>query len=219
MANATITTYAQDLSNVKLDTQQHTTTGAGTPAATLNYQDDIIFEMAAGAMPGVLVQVAAEFLPTVAGDTVFDLPTVDGARTLLEVFFDDRQLAFIRKDEAWSFDPEWRVTPTARPFGYVLDPEDRTQFSIFPPPKNDGDTIGASTPLGGPFPVGNVGIIYARTDLAFAGSTYRDLFLPMAFEVLSRELAMDSDHRDDEGAKNAHMLAEVFFKLSFPEAT
>jgi hypothetical protein len=197
MANATITTLTGAIATVTLDETQSDT-----------YQDEIIRELARLSIPWVLVQTGASFVATVRGQAVYNLPTTDGARTALMICFDDKQLAHARYDEAMFFDDAWRDSQ-ARPVAFLNDTINRAQFAAI-----------ALTPLDfTTWPDGNLTVIYAKSDTAFAGSSYSDTYLAMAFEVIARELGRDSDHTDPEAATLAKTLANVFWRLSFPEGS
>jgi hypothetical protein len=204
MSNAAITTIINDLGVVIT---------SNTP--TNNFQDDVIFEMARGAFGEVMPQVDASFIAVTAGTATYTLPTSSSARTPLLIFYDDFQLSRVTKDEAWSYRSDWRRTTSDKPVGYVLDPEDRTQFSLIPVPRRDGQSIGVTTPYNG-FAAENVLVIYTVSDVAFAGTTYDDLKLPIALEVLSRELGRDSDHKDELASQIARSLAQFFFEMFTP---
>jgi len=207
MANATITTLAGAIATVTLDATQSDT-----------YQDEIIRELARLSMPWVLVQTGASFVAAVRGQAVYSLPTADGARTALMICFDDKQLAHARYDEAMFFDDAWRDSQ-ARPVAFLNDTINRAQFAVVPTPPADGAAI-ALTPLDfTTWPDGNLTVIYAKSDTAFAGSSYNDTYLAMAFEIIARELGRDSDHTDPEAAALAKTLANVFWRLSFPEGS
>jgi hypothetical protein len=207
MANANITTIVTSLGLVTLDATQ-----------VNNFQDDVIFELARGAFGEVLAQVGAAFIAVTGGTATYALPAVaSGARTPLVVCFDDFQLAQVRKDEAWAHQVDWRNSPGVRPIGYVQDPEDRVNFSLVPVPRRDGATIGGSTPFTfTQWPADNITVIFAATDVTFSGTTYDDLKLPIALEVLSRELGRDSDHQDKLASQVARALAQFFFEMFNP---
>lgn len=205
MSNAAITTIITGLATVATD---------GT--ATNAFQDDVIFELARGAYPDVLAQVGAAFVAVTAETATYTIPTASNARTPLMIFHDTRQLFHVRKDEAWAYEAEWRDAPDPHVVGYVMEPEDRPNFALVPPPKVAGATIGGAVPTGATFPAGNILVVYAQSDTAFAGTTYDDLKLPVALEALSRELARDSDHQDKMAADVAHNLADFFFRMTVP---
>lgn len=205
MANATISTLASNISTVTLDTTQRDT-----------YQDEVILDIARLSMPWVLVQTGASFVAAVKGTAVYDLPTADGARTALMVIYDDEQLAHARYDETMMFDDAWRASES-RPVAFLNDTINRAKFAVVPTPDADGDAI-ALTPLDfTTWPNNNLTVIYAKSDTAFAGSSYSDTHLAMAFEIIARELGRDSDHSDPEAASLAKNMANVFWRLSFPE--
>ena len=203
MANASITTLITGLALVTTD---------GT--ATDSFQNDVIYELARGMYPGILGQTGASFIAAVADTARYTLPS--GAVLPLLVFYDINQIMRIRKDEAWSFDALWREAPAQVVVGYVQDPEDRSSFALIPPPKRAGDAIGAYTPFTAGWAGGNIAVIYSAAVVAFTGTTYDDLKLPIAFEVIARELARDSNHQDKVAADVAHNMASLFFSMFTP---
>lgn len=206
MSNAAITTIITSLAVISTD---------GT--STNSFQDDVIYELSRGSYPDVLATVGTAFIATVADQERYSIPTASAARTPLMIFWDDLQLLQLRKQEAWEYDQAWRDGPRPQVVGYTFDPEDRTAFSLVPPPSRAGATIGANTPLAvTTWPQENITIIYATSDTAFAGTTYDDLKLPIALEVLAREFARDSDHQDLAFTSYCHGLADFFFLMFNP---
>lgn len=205
MAHADINTILTGLALVDL-----------TQAITDDFQDDVMYELSRGAFPGLLVQTGASYVAVTGGTERYTLPTASNARTLLALFYDQTHLFQLRKDEAWAANAEWRDDPEPVVSGFIQDPEDRSSFSLVPPPKYDGETVGAATPFNGTWVEGNITAIYAEGDTAFGGATYIDLKMPIAFEVLAREFARDSDHQDKTAADVAHNMAELLFLMSNP---
>lgn len=204
MANATITTLIGQITTVTPDS-----------TATDSFQDNVFYELARLAFPGIIVQTAPTFVEAVKAQDTYDLPT--NHRTPLLVLFDERQLALARLDEARYFGQDWRRTP-GDPFAVILDPENRDQFALVPPPRADGEALGVETPLVfTDWPEGDITVISTVVDTAFAGTNYADTHLAVAFEVVARELGRDSDHMDDEAAKVAKQMANLFWRMSFPE--
>lgn len=203
MPNATVTSMLQSLATVTVDT-----------TATDNYQDEIIFEIARGGFKNVLMQTGTAFIHASSGVVTYTLASP--ARTILLLCYDKRQLATAKKDEAWMLDAAWRTSPQATPIAYTLDPEDRTQFALVPPPQETGDAPGGD-PTGTTFVERNITVVYTKTDLTIATGAYRDTLLPIAFEALSRELARDSDHQDKLASGVASNMAGFLFAMAFPE--
>jgi hypothetical protein len=206
MPNAAISTIVTNLATVSYDT-----------TARDNFEDGIINELARGANPGILAQVGTAFIAVTNATERYSLPVASGARTIITLHHDNVQLLQVRKDEAWHYDTSWRRTPARKTIGYVLDPEDRTSFSVIPPPIADGATIGGQTPTTiTAWPTGNITVIYANADTAFAGTTYDDLKMPIALETLQREFARDSNHQDNAFAESCGLLASIFYGMFMP---
>lgn len=207
MANATITTLINDLATVTINS-----------TATDDYQDEIFEEIARLAKLSIIVQTGAAFQQVTGGTATYTLPqSPQLARMLLALMYGPRQLAQSRKDEAWMLSEEWRASTAYAPIAYLQDPENRVQYTVVPPPKIDGATP-SGTPTGNTFVDQNLTIFYTYTDTAWSGATYADTHLPIAFEVLSRELSRDSDHQDTVAAEVAEKFAMFLFGLAFPES-
>lgn len=204
MPNAAISTLISQITTV-------------TPDATAvnNYQDNVFYEAARLTFPGVVIQTDAAFVQAVKGQATYTLPT--GHRIPLIFAFDERQLGFAKLDEARYYGADWRSTP-GDPFAVILDPEDRDKFALVPPPRADGEGVGISTPLVfTDWPSDDIMVISTTVNTDFDGTNYEDTHLAIAFEVIARELGRDSDHMDDEAAKAAKQMANVFWRMSFPE--
>jgi hypothetical protein len=131
--------------------------------------------------------------------------------------YDGGDLNLARKDEAWALDPAWRTSPKARPLAYLMDPENRTDFTLVPPPIVSGIAPAGSPVTADAFEPMNLVAIYARTDLTLEDGPYRDLQLPLALETVARELGRDSDHQDRSASEIAHKLADFFARMALPE--
>lgn len=206
MPNATIDTIIDTLGTVALD---------GT--ATDTYQDEVFAMLARLGLPGILVQVDVAFLAATAATAEYTLPT--GHRTPLILGYDELQMQGVRHDEAQYFNPAWR-DQLGYPIAYTFDPVNRDRFQVVPVPQVTGATIGASTPVTfTTFPAGNFLVISAISDTTYSGTTYVDTFLAVAFEVLAREFARDSDHHDPDASAIAAQMANLFWRMSFPEVS
>src|SRR5262249_13959361 len=162
MSNAAITTLVNNFACVTVDT-----------TAQQTFQDEVINELARGGWPGIIGQVGTAFIAVTRATNRYSLPSATGARTILAVFYDDTQLLQINKQEVRAYEEAWRRTPQRKPIGYCLDPEDRVSFSLVPSADRDGQTIGGNTPTNiTAWPEGNLTVIYANADTAFAGTTY-----------------------------------------------
>ncbi len=211
MPSSTITTLVQQLDVIPVDS-----------TAQGNFQDEIIYELARGRFPRVVPpQTGAVFLAVTASTERYTVATASPNfhRTPIAICYDTRQLAQIRKEEAWEYLEAWRRSPRSTVVGFTMDPEDRVSFSVVPPPRRNGDAIGSNTPTSiTTWPSGNLTVIATRSDTTFPGSTYSDYQLPIALETLAREFARDSDHQDTTFAQVCRQLAQFFFAMTTPLA-
>lgn len=207
MANAAISTLINNISTVVVDA-----------TASNNYQDELYYELARLANPKTLVQTGAAFIAATRGATSYTLPsTAPAHRTGLIVFYSDTALSLARYDEAHYFDPMWKDS-LGKPVVFLQDTSDRDKFFAIPAPDHDGQAIGGATPITfTTWPAENFTVISAVTDLTYAGTSYADTHLAVAFEVIARELARDSDHMDLDAAALAKQMADFFWTLSFPK--
>lgn len=170
-----VLTLAQDLS-----LQQ------GDPATASALYDEAVL-----ALHGRPLLVGMTFLEHDAENSVYDVP--DAALELLAVFYDDRQLSSMTRQAIESIQPDWRDR-RGPPRAFVTETEGDRRFRLWPVP----DT--ASTPesfvFGEPFGRDYPGYIL----VVLATEARRDvpawLELPLALEVLGREFARESNHRD-----------------------
>jgi hypothetical protein len=207
MSSATVTALANRIAGLTLT----------DATAVANYQDDIFFEIARGALPGITVQVAASFLAATRNTAQYALATGSGHRTLLMLIYDDTQLSQADFEELYATDPEWRDHPGC-PVAFTLDPVDRDKYQLMPPPDQDSGTVAGSPTSFTTWPTNVITTIVTRTDVAWSGTPYADTIMPVAFEVLAREFSRDSDHKDEALAKMSKQMAQLFWKLSFPSA-
>lgn len=205
MPNATIRTLINELATVPLDT-----TAADT------YQDETFLEIARLSRGNdVVLNTNAAFVAALSGVAIYSLPAT--ARQALMVVYDDTQLAAARYDEAHYFDPAWRSTP-GRPVAVMNDTIDRTKFAIIPPPREDGGNFGVDTPLSfTTWTQGNFSVVFTYNDNTLAGPNVVDVYPAIAFDVISKELGRDSDHMDPDLANAARQMADIFWRLSFPQ--
>lgn len=221
MPSASITQTLFDLSVIPITTSASYPNTDQTP--TDNAQNDVFFELSRGMFEDVLAKAGADFIAVTARTRRYTLPTT--AKLPLAIFYGPRYLYQIRKDESWATDPFMQQTQADHVVGVIFDPENRTQFALVPPPSHDGRAINpGDTPLNftGVFPEGNVTVLYTRSDLAFPGdlapeSTYSDLQLPIAIEVMAREYERDSNHQDSNFAQVCHTVAKFFFGMFVPK--
>lgn len=208
MPNATINTLIGQIATVSL---------SSTPLN--NYQDELIRELARGALPNAQGQTEAAFVGITEGVSLYTIPfSTTALRTILMLFFDEQQLGLTSYEEAQAFDPSWRAR-FGKPIVYLLETIDRTKFLLIPTPDEDSGSPGLNTPVSitTTYPTGIVTIIGLKANLAYDETTLTDTFLPFAFTVLAREMGRDSDHIDPEMSAAAQQMATFLWQMSYPE--
>lgn len=208
MANAAVTTLINRIVGSSISTLIDS-------AATDNYQNDVILEIARGAFPGFLAQTDAAFIALTRNTVEYDFPS--GFRLPLMICFDDTQLAHARFDEALNFSQDWRNT-AEKPIAFIQDPVDRDKFEIIPPSNYESAGV-AGTPLAPPTPWPTEALTFIGTEsnTLWAESCLADTHLALAFEVIAREFSRDSDHKDSDLAALAKSFASIFWQMSFAE--
>ena len=171
--------------------------------ATTQYYVDVVEELGFEYAP----LTGAAYVATTQGTKNYTLPTA--AQRGLAFFYDDNQLYFADKNELAASDENWE-TRQGSPIVITFDHTDQRTFDIVPVPDQAGDAIGASTPFTAD--IGNViTVIYANNP----DDVHSWEELPVALEILSREFARDSAHKDENAAKAWKGLAELFYQLVF----
>lgn len=163
------------------------------------FYDDIVDEL--GTTSDWLT--VASIVTGVAGQAVYDVPAL-GARPLA-VLYDDRELFPETRRGLETLDPQWRDRE-GPPRAYLKDTTG-DEVTLYPKPTTAGSTFVPlfGNPLGQDYPGENVVMIHteARTD------TPEWMRLWIALEILAREFAYDSDHRDPAFATSAKALANL----------
>ena len=168
------------------------------------YYDDIIYDL--GKRPWL---TEASLIATVAGTSVYT-PADDLIR-LLYVFYDNRHLYESSARELEStFGPNWRDR-RGTPVAYYVEDESSLDFRLVPEPEvNSKDfSFVFGSPMGLDFPEYAVAVIHTRTveDLPVW------LELPVAFEILFREFARQSDHQDPTFAVTCKQIADLLMMM------
>jgi len=155
--------------------------------------------------------ITANLLPTSTDTFEYDPPeqTVE----LRGVFYDDRWLYKEGLRNIGAVNPQWR-DERGTPRAYVIEDESNTKFRLYPKPDKDSkDFIFMfGSPLGLDFPEYAVLVLYTelREDLPVW------MEMPVAFEILAREFARESDHTDQVFAKTCRAISELLFKMVGP---
>jgi len=167
--------------------------------AITRYYDDLIFEL------GRVTEVATQAsLIESTGAFRYTLP--NAAIKLIAVFFDAKELYKLSMLELFADDPEWRFRH-GPPFGYWIENEPIERFVVYPAPITFSGSVSGGN-LGSSFIRDAITAIYTedRADMP------EWLELAIAVEIASRELAMESNHKDLEASGLLRALSNVLFK-------
>lgn len=150
----------------------------------------------------------ASLLTTTANTGTYRLPA-DGIR-LLGVFYGDELLDRVALRTLEAYDPHWRDA-AGTPIAYTVEDETTNEFRLFPVPTVPSQDF--IFLFGSPF-----GADFAERAVAVVHTERRDdlplwLELPVAFDVLAREFARESDHRDPAFAEVARRLAATMYQM------
>lgn len=155
------------------------------------------------------VIVGAHLIPVIADTAVYELP--DDTIDLLGVFYGDMFLNEAPIQEVESFAGlSWR-SRRGTPIAYVVEQESSRDFRLFPTPDQPSSDIDFA--FGSPF-----GHDYPEGVIAALCSEKRDelpewLELPIAFEILAREYARESDHQNKAFSEVCRITSAVFLTM------
>lgn len=170
---------------------------ADTTAIT-RYYDDVTFEL--GRSTDLNTQATLIESTTAARYT---LPAA--AIKLFTVFYDDAELYKISINELYAVDPGWRLRHGV-PYGYWQENEPFERFVLYPAPQTPSGSV-SSGDFGTAFVKDAVTAIYTEDRADVPGW----IEFPVALEVASRELAMESRHKDLVASALFRGLANVLF--------
>lgn len=156
-----------------------------------------------------LVEVA--LIATTAGTSQYAPP--EPVIELLCVYYDDRLLSKERVRALEAVNPNWR-DERGTPRAYVVEDESNTRFRLYPKPEVDSkDFIFMfGSPLGLDFPEYAVAAVLTelREDLPLW------LEMPVAFAILAREFARESDHTDMAFADACKKVSQILMQMVGP---
>lgn len=175
-------------------------------AMVLRYYDEIIDDLS---RDEILTNV--ELIGVNALDSTYEIPAT--ANELLGVFHGDRFLNRSTRQGVETFQGiDWRNRSAAQPFAYVEEHEPKRAFRLFPVPtlaSGDFNFAGFGAPFGLDYPArAVVTLVTERRD-----NIPSWLDLPVAFEILAREFARESDHQDVGFAQVCKEAAGLFFSM------
>jgi hypothetical protein len=192
VAKANVTTLVDDLAVSVEDND-----------ATSDYYDDIVEELGFHQMP----LMGADYVAGVAGQLAYTLPTA--AVRGVAFIYDDTQLYKSDKRDLEMLDDYWRKRQ-GHPAVVSFSDTDQRKFDVVPIPEVSGTAFGSDDPFDA-FYANNLTVIYSNR----ATDVHSWEELPVALEILSREFARDSEHKDLRAAKSWKTLADVFAKLVY----
>jgi hypothetical protein len=196
MSKASIISLVNDLS-----------LGLADPNLIDDYFYDIIHDL--GDREVLLDATLTPVDPTSTTHPVYPIP--ETAVKLFGVFYGERYLARATLLEVEAFAGiNWRDI-RGEPFAFVVESENERYFRLFPNPQEPTDAL--VFPTGVPF-----GLDYPRNAMAVVASMIRDdipewLELPITMEIMGREFARESDHKDNEFAQICKAAAQLFFGM------
>jgi len=185
---------------------QELSTNQADATAIIKYYEEIVADL--GRDDWLIV---AEILAVTADTFEYDPP--DTTADLKGVFYDDRWLYKENLRALEVINPNWR-DERGTPRAYVIEDESNHKFRLYPTPdRNSKDFIPIfGSPLGMDFPEYSVVVLITelRTDLP------PWLEQPVAWEIIAREFARESDHTDATLAKVAHQISQRMLEMVGP---
>lgn len=129
---------------------------------------------------------------------------------LLQVFYDDEILSRESRSTILYYHPNWK-DEYSTPLSYVADTETTKTFRLYPRPlvSSSDFTWLTGSPFGKDFPDYAVGAIH--TEMRDDTPDWMDL--PIALQILSKEFAQESRHKDLEAAKAAKIMSETLLSV------
>jgi hypothetical protein len=185
---------------------QELCTNQADPTAIIKYYNEFVADLGRGDWLTVPV-----ILPVTAGTFEYNPPDV--IADLKGVFYDDRWLYKENLRALEAINPHWR-DESGTPRAYIVEDESNHKFRIYPKPDRDSkDFIPIfGSPLGLDFP--EYSVVVLMTEIRIDLPTW--LEMPVAWEVLSREFARESDHTDAAFAKIARQISQNMLKMVGP---
>lgn len=190
MSKASVLTFVTDFSTDQVD-----------PVAIDRYYDDIVRDLG---MQDFLVQTSLVAVNTTTAIYTPPATTVD----LLLVFYDDRVLYKETLLNAEAIGAGWRDI-IGTPVAYLVEDQTSKDFRLFPKPEiNSKPFIFLfGEPLGRDYSEYAAAVIYTETRVDLP----EWLETPVAFEILAREFARESDHKDKPFSDACRAAARLFF--------
>jgi len=185
---------------------QELCTNQADATAIIKYYDEVVADLGRGEW-----LIVPELLPVTAGTFEYDPPST--IADLKGVFYDDRWLYKEELRTLEAHNPHWR-DESGTPRVYVIEDESNHKFRLYPKPDHDSkDFIFMfGSPLGLDFPV--YAVVVLMTELRIDLPAW--LEMPVAWEILAREFARESDHMDLTFAKIARQLSQKMLKMVGP---
>lgn len=158
------------------------------------------------ARKGILVE--ATLVAASTDVAVYEWP--EGAIDVLGVWYDNKELSYSKLGDLEAYRPVWRSLK-GKPSSYTLQDEATRSLRIIPSPEVPSAIFSFDwgQPFGHDYPGYSIVVVHTvvRDDVA-------DYFtLAIALDVLAREFARDSEHRDLTFSKIAEELAVAVYEM------
>jgi hypothetical protein len=177
--------------------------GLADQSAAGYFYDDVVLDLSKST-----VLTEATLISATSGTAAYTAPAE--AVDTLGVFWDDNQLSKTPLRDLETVNPNWRDA-SGVPRAYVTEAVSDLSFILYPTPEvSSKDFIFLfGSPLGLDFPSYSIGVVHtvAPQDVP----TYLEMVV--ALEIMAREFARESDHRDLETAKICKRLADLYMAV------
>ena len=155
--------------------------------------------------------VNAEVLSATAGTNQYNPAST--VVEIMHVLYDDRVLSKETLRSMDAYNPQWR-DQRGTPRAYIVEDETNKQFRLWPTPEVDSKPF---IPLHGAI----LGLDYPEYSVVVIQTEFREVLpiwmeLPVAFAMLAREFARESDHIDTAFAESCDKLSKVIFEMLGP---
>lgn len=167
------------------------------------FYDEAIYAL--GALPYL---IEATMLDVNANQSIFTFPETTLA--LLGCWYDSRTLDLMSYADLRAMSPFWQ-DEQGYPVAYTEENLSLRQFRLYPAPTEPGESRGFDP--GGPFGEANPSFHVFTLGTIFQQDLPSWLELPIILNLLAREYALESPHRDAAFAQGCAQLAHMFLTM------